>query len=346
MADSAARVAVLGGTGLLGYAAVRALRVRGADVRALARDVDERVVERLPGLGGIPLHAIDAFACADEELAQLLRGCDGLAYCLGPDDRTSPPAPAADFYRTRLVEQTERICRIARAAGVERIVVLGSYFVTWDRMHPELGVAAHHPYVQARVDQAARAIAAGGGRAAGGADVAILEIPYVFGTQPGVVPFWKDWVFDRVRAMPVVLYPDGGTSVVTTKLVGEAVAGALAGPPDEPGTQRWVHGGRYPLSDVQLTWAHLLRIILDAMGRPGRRIVTIPRLLAEPGAWALGREARTGGREPGVQPRWLMRDVMCQRLWMDDTDSRAALGYTGGGVAAAIAETVRAAYRS
>ncbi len=344
MSDTAARVTVLGGTGLLGYAAVRALRDRGATVRVVAREATPAVADRLPGLSGIPLHALDAFRCPDEALAELLTGSDALAYCLGPDDRTSPPAPAAGFYRTWLVNQTERVCRIAREVGVRRIVVLGSYFATWDRMHPELDIASRHPYVRARVEQAARAVAAGGGRVSGGADVCILEIPYVFGALPGVVPFWKEWLFEPLRAMPVALFPNGGTSVVTSRLVGEAVTAALLGPADRPGAQTWSHGRRFPLSDAQLTWPQLLRIALDAMQLTDRRIVTVPRMAAELGTWSLAARTRREGREAGLDPRWVMRDIICRRLWVDDTESRAALGYRGGGVAAAIAETVRAAY--
>lgn len=145
---------------------------------------------------------------------------------------------------------------------MRRAVVLGTYFTAWARQRPDIDMVGHHPYVHARQDQLDMVLALDGP----GFATMVLEIPYVFGTVPGQVPSWKEWRFDRVRAMPVVLYPAGGTSVVTADQVGQAVTGAV---------ERGTWGSSYPLSDVVVTWRQLLEVVVEALGRRSP-VVTIP----------------------------------------------------------------------
>lgn len=322
---------ILGGTGLLGQHAAVALLERGHEPTLVGTGHD---VELLPGLGAVPRVRLDAFASPEALLRSVFEGHEALIYALGPDDREPRPAPAASFFQRMLVEQTERILTAAREAGVTRAAVCGSYFATWERMHAGTGFADRHPYVRARVDQTRRAVAAGGGQAGGGVDVCVLAIPYVFGVVPGREPMWKEWLYDRLRAMPVVFYPTGGSSVVTAAQVGEALAGAI---------EAGAHGGRYPLADEQLTWASLLGLILPRLGK-SPRVVGVPRLLAEPTARSLGRDLARRGMESGVAPAFLMRDIMYAEMFVDPAESQRVLGYRPGGVEAAIAASVAASY--
>ncbi len=266
------------------------------------------------------------------ELSAVFAGYDALIYALGPDERHTPPAPAAEFFQQNLVDTTERVVQAARAAGVSRAVICSSYFVTWDRMHPELSFAENNPYVQARVDQGRRAVAAGGGP--GATQVCLLEIPYVFGVVPQREPLWKHWLFERLKAMPVVCYPSGGSSVVTAAQVGQAAAAAA---------RVGEHGARYPLADEQLTWTELLKMILPLLGKPPI-VLPAPRIFAELAVGKIGRDAARAGLEPGVNPRLLMRQVMYRQMFVDPAESLRVLGYRRGGVRAAIEETVRASY--
>lgn len=145
---------------------------------------------------------------------------------------------------------------------------------------------------------------------------------------------WKEWVFERVRSSPVVMYPGGGTSAVTATQVGEAVAGAV---------ERGAGGTAYPLSDEDLTWRAMLTTVVGAMGRRSP-VVTVPWWMGEPEAWRMGR-ALTKGKDSGVSPRWLMRDIMRQHMYVDASRSLAELGWTRGGVHAAITQTVHDSYR-
>lgn len=325
-------VLVIGGTGLLGQHTAAELLARGHAVTLIGRRPAPAL---LPALDhpDVRLFALDVWSAPDDTLRHLAQGHDACVYALGPDDRTLHPAPAARYLQDHLVVQTERILTAARAAGVRRAVVLGSYFATWHRMRPELRFAESHPYVQARVDQARRAVAAGGGQHTHGMDVCVLEIPYVFGTVPGQVPMWKT-LYDRLRTVPLPLYPVGGTSVVTAAQVGQAAAAA---------SEKGEHDARYPLADEQLTWTALLGLMLHALDRR-RPVVGVPRVLLEPGARYLGRRLARGGRESGIDPRHVLRHVMYQRLFVDPAESLRVLGYRRGGVPEAIAETVAASY--
>lgn len=329
---SGARVMIVGGAGLLGQHTAQALQAAGHEPVLVVRGPIDRPL--LAGLAECETLQLDLTNADDQSAVARLRGADALVYALGPDDREIHPAPAAAFFNEHLVQATARVAGLARQAGIGRMVVLGSYFTAWHRMHPEIDFAGRHPYVGARQAQAERAIAVGGGRDQGGMDVCVLEIPYVFGAVPQREPMWKQWLFDRLLGMPVVMYPDGGSSVVTAAQVGAcAGAAAIVGR----------HQARYPLADLQLDWASLLKLILPALGR-APRVITVPRLFAEPAALQLGRQIARAGNEAGIDPRRLMRDIMYAEIFVDPAAARHELGLSGGGVPEAIVETVRASY--
>ncbi|MBS0304236.1 MAG: NAD(P)H-binding protein [Proteobacteria bacterium] len=322
------RVCILGGTGLLGYHAALEFLRRGHEVQTIAlRDIE---------LGAwfprqIEVHEADITQLDERALVERLRGVDALVYALGPDDRTVPDAPAYEFFRQRLVRQCERIFIAARKAGVTRGTVLGSYFTHFDRVWPHKQLAERHAYIRCRVEQARRAIAAGGRTLA----VSVLELPYIFGTMPQRVPLWKEFVLDALVRMPVVFYPDGGSTMITAAHVGEAVVGAI---------ERGVHGQHYPIGDENLSWDEMLGVMLRTLGMPDKRVIHIgPRIGSLLGRVQRGIEARRG-KESGLDAELLFPDVMCERLFMDPSLSAAALGYGRGGVREAIEQTVRASY--
>ena len=329
---------ILGGTGLLGQHTALAMLAQGDAPQLVALNADDELLPALAsGLheAGLPSEITTAniWECSDAQLVELLRGTAAVVYALGPDDRNITETNPPGHYERYLAAQTERVARACHAAGVENLVVLGSYFTAWARSHPEF--ASHHPYVRARQHQAARAIAAGGGRAEGGTDVSIIEIPYVFGAVPGRAPHWKTLLFEPQRRMPIVWYPAGGSSVVTAAQVGAVVAAA---------SQRGRHGVHYPISDVDWTWAELIRQVRLALGLKSRKVHTVPRRLIEPLLWLVDRWLRRRGAEPGLNPRWLLREIMYQQIYVDASAAHAELDVPRGGVPEAIAEAVAASY--
>lgn len=197
---NARRIVVLGSTGLLGRALVPGLTDAGYAVLGVSRSG-----RRCPERPEVPSIALDVAAASPERLEELFRGADAVVHGLGPDDRERPPRPASDYFRRGLVEVTERVAGAARRAGVARLVILGSYFTTVVRDHPEYRLPEHHPYIAARVDQARRATLAAGP----GVAVSVLEIPFVFGIYAGMPSIWRANLFDVLLRMPVGTAPRG-----------------------------------------------------------------------------------------------------------------------------------------
>lgn len=322
-------VMILGGTGMLGYAAAMEFLAHGHQVEATAR--------RARSFGtafdtGVKLRLVDISEQTPEQLVALFQGQDAVVYALGPDDREAPPAPAAAFFDKYLVEQTERVAQAARQAGVKKLVVLGSYFCTVVRQHPDWPLAEHHPYIAARLRQERQAIAAG---QAGVMDVCMLEIPYVFGPTPGQVTFFKELLFERIRKMPVVMYPKGGSLMTTTEQVARATLGAVL---------HGEHGGRYPVGEVNMDWNEMLRHILTGLGQR-KTIVNVPMFLSQMNVNGELKKQSNEGREAGLAIRYLMPDVLYRQFYVDTTESRQKLDYGHTDVPAALTEMVRDAYR-
>lgn len=327
---------IVGGTGLLGSAAAAHLLAAGHDVTVASRSasVPGPVLPALPDLAGAPRARLDVVTATSRQLQGVIDGHDALVYAVGPDEREPYPAPAAPFLQARMIEPTRRTLLAAKAAGVQRCVLMGSYFATWDRMNPGQGLAARHPYIAARVSQSEIALALA--ETAGGSTMAVnvLEIPYVFGSLPGRPGVFKEWVFDRVRRNPVVLYPEGGSTVVSLSQVAQATEAALQTPQV---------GRRFPIGDADWTWNHLIAVIADGLG-VRRRVVNVPRAVAEPVARRMAAEMQLRGRYSGLNPRHLMRDIMYRRMFLPFEASRAVIGYERGGVEAAIASSLRLCY--
>ena len=152
-------VLLIGGTGFLGYYAVRELNRRGHHVSILA-------LPPLPAEGLFPaettIELADLNVMADADILALLKGNDAVVYAAGADDRITPKAPSYPYFYKHNVEATRRLIGLARQAGVKKAVILGSYFVYFDRIWPKLKLKEHHPYIRSRVEQEETAIAAGG----------------------------------------------------------------------------------------------------------------------------------------------------------------------------------------
>jgi nucleoside-diphosphate-sugar epimerase len=309
---------------MLGRAIGDALLGAGHDVAGVCRSGG--VSTRLANEGSV--RRADLTVATDAELDDLLDGANAVIYCLGPDDRMPLAAPAAASLERLLVGTTVRAAQAARRCRVEHFVILGSYFSTFDRLHPEWGLSARHPYIRARAEQASRAE-----RAAEGT-VSVLEIPFVFGTIPGVVPPLKDVLFDRIRFGPVGLTVSGGTAAVRQADVASAALAVVEGaaPP-----------GRYPLAVDNLTYRHLARIVLTESGGQ-RPLLTVPSPVVTAGVVAAAAVHRLRGRAMGLAPLHLSSDILRRHLYLDPVKHCAPLGLVPGSVDEAIREAVRAAY--
>jgi len=213
------KVIVLGGTGLLGYHSVLALLTENHQVTVVSRGSI-----RQSGLfpAGVSSIETDLFELDTDRLNSLFEPFDALVYALGPDDRDVPTRPASPFFHNRLVVKCQSICQCAKASGVRKIVIMGSYFSYFDRQFPGWRLAEKHPYIHSRVAQSSACLSLGDPSV----HVSILEIPYVFGIMPGREPLWKDLLIRRISWMwPYIYFTDGGTVMMTCTQLGKAVVG-------------------------------------------------------------------------------------------------------------------------
>lgn len=319
------RVLVLGATGLLGHQICRELAARGADVAGVSR----RGAAAAGAPRGIAVSAYDIASASESALRDQLTGYDALVYALGPDDRERVRGSARAFFTEHLVGPTARVAAAAGEVGVGRMVILGSYFATMHRVHPQWRLAERHPYIAARVEQTRSARAA-----AGGTDVVTLEIPYVFGVVPGIEPMWKSVLFDVIRRSPVVPAPPGGTAVVTVAQVGQAVATLVESGAPEP---------EVAVADENLPFTTIFGIVADELGLRRPR-VQVPVPLLTVGMAAELVSMRLKGLDSGLDPLRLAPDLLGRSLYVDLPRSRSVLRHEAGGVEAAIRASVRAAY--
>src|SRR4030042_772848 len=128
------KIMIVGGTGFLGYHSLLEALKRGHSVNAFAIDDVE--------LGGwypkeVNVQYGDVFELTEENLQERFNGYDAMVYAVGPDDRITPPAPAYEYFHTRLVDACEKVVIAARKAGIRKCVILNSYFAYFDRIWPE-----------------------------------------------------------------------------------------------------------------------------------------------------------------------------------------------------------------
>lgn len=318
------RVVVFGASGYLGRAVGDELLARGHDVLGVSRSA--RASARLRAEGTTA--RADLVTATDRELDGLVAGAGAVVWCLGPDDRAPLPAPVPPTLDRLLVAPTVRAAAAAHRAGAGRFVILGSYFATFDRLHPEWVLARRHPYVGARLEQAARAEAAAPGM------VAVLEIPFVFGAVPGIVPLWKPLLFEPLRRSPVGFAPAGGSAAVTHLDVARVAVAAVEGA---------MPAGRHPLSVDNISYRHLAGLVLDELGRR-RPVLGLPAPVVTAGAVVTGAIHRLRGRGSGLDVRHVARDIVARELHLDPEIHGRPLGLTPTSVDEAVRATVRAAY--
>ncbi|MBO0898555.1 NAD-dependent epimerase/dehydratase family protein [Cellulomonas sp. zg-ZUI222] len=316
-------VLVVGGSGLLGFHTVLELVARGHRVTSLSLPpvaTDITFPDGVQALWG------DVATMTDDELTSLLTDMDAVVYAAGADERTVPPAPAAHFFHEANVRPTQRMARLARAAGVTRFVLFGSYTAEFAERFDDLGYRTHNGYPRTRLAQEEAAYLEGDGAM----DVMVLRLPYIFGLVGQRRPLWQ-FVLDRVQAPGPVAVLGGSTSSVTVRQVAQAAVGAM-----ESGT----HGARYAINGYDLTYAELYRLACEAVGRDPQDVVVVPLEAMLPYGPQADAAAAAQGTEHGIHVvdslRFQDRDAVS-----DIEPTASTLGMEPDDVVAAIRETFR-----
>ena len=325
------KVFMIGGTGLLGSAAAELFIKKGHEVKTVA-------LPPLPEGAPIPEEMEIVFANindkTDDELREMMAGYDCFVFAAGIDERVEFPAPVYDAYYKFNIAPLKRILPICKEVGMKNAVILGSYFSYLAKQRPEMKLCEKHPYIRSRIDQEEVAFS----YADENFDVAVLELPYIFGTQPGRKPVWVILIeqIKRMDKLPFTMYPGGGTAMLTVRQVGEVIVGAAE---KSKGAKAW------PISMYNQTWKEFLKIVYAARGMgDNRTIISVAPWMMRMGLGGVKKEYAEKGIESGIDVDGLA-DIMDVNLFIDRKYS-VELGATEDDIKAAITDSIKVSQAS
>ncbi len=320
------KVFMIGGTGLLGCEAARIFLERGHEVKSVALPP---LPEGAPIPEAMELEFCNIYEKSDEEIKAMMEGFDCFVFAAGIDERVEFPAPVYDAYYKYNIAPLKRILPLCKEVGMKNAVILGSYFSYAAKQYPEMKLTEKHPYIRSRIDQEEVAFSF----ADDSFDVAVLELPYIFGTQPGRKPVWVILI-EQIKMMdklPCTMYPAGGTAMLTVRQVGEVIVGAAE---KSKGATAW------PISMYNMDWKKFLKIVYAARGMgKNRKIISIPPWMMRMGLGGVKKEYAEKGIESGIDVDGLA-DIMDINLFIDRKYS-VELGATEDDIEAAITDSIK-----
>ncbi len=320
------KVFMIGGTGLLGCEAARIFLERGHEVKSVALPP---LPEGAPIPEAMELEFCNIYEKSDEEIKAMMQGYDCFVFAAGIDERVEFPAPVYDAYYKYNIAPLKRILPLCKEIGMKNAVILGSYFSYAAKEWPEMELTKKHPYIRSRIDQENVAFSF----ADDNFDVAVLELPYIFGTQPGRKPVWVILI-EQIKMMdklPLTMYPGGGTAMLTVRQVGEVIVGAAE---KSKGAKAW------PISMYNQTWKEFLKIVYAARGMgENRKILSIPAWMMRMGLGKVKKEYAEKGIESGIDVDGLA-DIMARNLFIDKKYS-VELGATEDDIVSAITDSIK-----
>lgn len=316
-------VFMIGGTGLLGCEAAIQLIKRGHKVSSVALPP---IPEGAPIPEEMNLIIGDINKKTDEEILDLLEGQDVFIFAAGVDERVEFPAPVLEYYHKYNIAPLERIFPLCKKAGVKRAVVLGSYFSYLSKQMPQEHFEDKNLYFRSRLDQEKVCEDA----CDENFSCKVLELPYIFGTQPGRKPVWVILIEQLAGMGPITMYPKGGTTMVTVRQVAEVICGAA---------EKAKGAVAVPVGYYNLTWNEFLHIVHAAMGTPKRPIINIHKPSFQLFGLKMRKDYKDRGIQGGIDPVGLA-DIMCMNTWIDAKYCKE-YGVTDDDIKSAIFDSVR-----
>ncbi|MDO9487858.1 MAG: NAD(P)-dependent oxidoreductase [Sphingomonadaceae bacterium] len=241
------KILIVGGTGMIGIHTAAHLRGLGHEVTLGAR--------RAPATGTLAAEfpmLLGDYTQGDLTAADLAP-FDAIVFSAGNDIRHIGPADdRAEFWRRTQIEGVPNFIALARAAGVPRVVHLGSYY---HQVMPHLVDTDDYVRARALADEGARALATPD------FNVSTLNPPSIVGIVPGTkVPRYTTLIaYARGELDVPVFAPLGGTNYMSVRSLAQAISGAL----------RNAESGRaYLIGDENLSYRDYFQLFFDAVGNP------------------------------------------------------------------------------
>lgn len=325
------KIFMIGGTGLLGCEAATTLIKRGHQVKSVA-------LPPLPEGAPIPKEMELVFGDinkkTDEEIEQMLEGCDCFIFAAGVDERKEFPAPVMDYYYKYNIAPLERIFPLCKKAGVKRAVVLGSYFSYLSKIKPDMNLEERNPYFKSRLIQEDVCKKA----CDDNFSVAVLELVHTGNLLNKNSPNRSSARLSTgMDKLPFTLYPKGGTAMLTCRQVGQAIAGAA--------TKEGAKGFEaIPISMYNMKWDKFLGIVYEARGMHNRKIVGIPPFMMKLGMYGIVKDYKKRGIDSGMDPLQLPY-IMDYDLFITDKYTRD-LGVEDDDIEAAITDSIKVSQES
>jgi dihydroflavonol-4-reductase len=321
------KVFIVGGTGLIGYETSHQLIASQHEVIALALPPLSKTFIASSKMQIILKSYEDL---NDEELLKLMDGCQGFVFAAGIDERIESEPPITSLYERYNIQPVDRLLKLAKQAGIKSAVILGSYFSHFHRKYPEWKLTEFHPYIASRIKQAEVALS----YADESMNVAVLEMPYIFGIQPGREPVWTILVRQIMKMRFATFYPKGGTTMITLKQAVQAVVGALI---NNKG------GNNYPIGYFNLTWKEMLAIFHIGLGYKKRKIITIPNWLYQIYINQLSKNIAKKGIDMGLKME-KFTNAITNNLFIDKNEASSFLGVTDDDLKEAIIASIRQSF--
>lgn len=315
------KVLVIGGQGFIGFHLIHTLKQRNYEVVIASRKLQNDAE-----FYGFPVIHFDLANFSDDAILSVLRDFQVVVFGGGADDRTMPKEdPKAFFYRENVVPCV-KLATLGKQVQLEKLIILGSYFTYFNRMKPEWKMAERHPYVRSRVLQQEETIKAADNQV----KVEILELPYIFGSAPNMIPLWKPLV-KYINATPWVFYTRGGTAMIGVEEVANAIVGAI----EYRGSNSiWQIGAE------NHTWAAMIALFGEALGKK-RKTVILPTTLVRFFSWLTRLFFKITGKKSGLDIYHFISTQTAQ-TYLDTNESMRELQYDQGDMKKSIKETVRA----
>lgn len=323
---------MIGGTGLLGCEAATQLIKKGHKVTSVALPplpVGAPIPEEMEIIFG------DINKKSDDEILELLKGNDVFIFAAGVDERVEFPAPVMDYYKKFNIAPLERMFPLCKKAGIKRAVVLGSYFSFLAKQYPTEGYDKKNPYIRSRLLQEQTCENA----ADENFSTCVLELPYIFGTQPGRKPVWTILIEQLafMDSWPLTMYPKGGTAMLTCRQVGEVICGAAL--KEGKGFEA------LPIAMYNMKWDKFLKIVYKAREMDDdRKILGVAPWMMKIGMKKVVKEYAEKGIESGIDP-YNLPYIMDKDLFISDVYAKEC-GATADDIEAAIEDSIKVSVAS